>query len=372
MINPFPLESPFSRFTSRLPFGNAKTKLYADGTTSTVVCRSAIFKKPMFEVINYTKFFCDNFSLIEEKESFKNYRGKYRMKMIKEYLGVSDISNVSLDDIKLAEKTIFIKKNKRKTGEPRPDSVKRAKDRIFDYTFNNKFDYFFTGTIDPEKLDSKDPKALLQPVQNWLKDRVKRDGFEYLLIAEHHKSGAIHFHGLIKCDKLDLVDSGTKSYRGYKKPMTDYKAIRTGLNPSDGKIVYNLKKWKFGFTTCIKCDGDRINVAYYVTKYITKDCKKLFGKFVWVGSEFTEADVIVEHMDYEEIQSKEFKGAFKYIFRRGEENRRIEAEKKRMVEYGDVCYDTIHGIMFNCETGEVYYDDMLDEFDPDEWETLLE
>lgn len=372
MINPFPLLSPFSKFTEKFPYGNAKTKVYADGTTSTVVCRSDIFRKISFEIINYTKYFIDNFAWTEEKESFKSHRTKYRMKLIKEHLGVSDISNVSLHDIKLAEKCIFIKKKKRKTGEPRPDSVKRAKDRIFDYTFNNKFDYFFTGTIDPEKLDSKDPKALLKPVQEWLKNRVKLDGFEYLLIAEHHKSGAIHFHGLIKGDKLDLVDSGTKSYKGYKKPMTDYTAVRKGLNPDDGKVVYNLKKWKFGFTTCIKTYGDPINVAYYITKYITKDCKKIFGKFFWHSRKLKKPDIIVEHMDYEEIQSKEFKGAFKYIFRRGEENRRIQAEKKRMVEFGEVCYDTIRGIMFNCETGEVYYDDLLEEFNPDEWETILE
>lgn len=372
MINLFPLESPFSKFTDRLPFGNAKTKLYADGTTSTVVCRSDIFKKPTFEKINYKRFFCDNFSWIEEKESFKVHRRKYRMELIKEYLGVNDISNVSLKDIKLAEKCIFIKKSKRKTGEPRPDSVKRAKDRIFDYTFNNKFDYFFTGTINPEKFDSKDPKALLKPIQNWLKDRVKRDGLEYILIAERHKKGGIHFHGLIKCDNLDLVDSGTKSYKGNKRKIKDFTAIRKGFNPADGKVIYNLKKWKFGFTTCMKVYGDPINVAYYITKYITKDCKKIFGKFFWHSRNLKKPDIIVEHMDYEEIQSKEFKGAFKYIFRRGEENRRIESEKKRMVEYGEVCYDTIHGIMFNCETGEVYYDDMLDDFNSDEWITLLE
>lgn len=357
MINPFLLASPFSKFTEKIPFGNAKTKVYADGTTSTVVCRSDIFRRTSFEKINYKKFFFDNFSWTEEKENFKNYRLNRKLQLIKKHLGVDNLSKVSLSDVKLAERCIFMKKKRRKKGEPRPDSIKRAKDRIFDYTFNNKFDYFFTGTINPKKLDSKNPKALFQPVQDWLKNRVKLDGLEYILIAEHHKSGAIHFHGLIKCDNMDLVDSGTKSYKGYKAPMNDYTAIRKGLNTADGKVVYNMPSWKFGFTTCIKTYGDPINVAYYVTKYITKDCKKIFGKFFWHSRGLKKPDIIVEHIDYEEIQSKEFKGAFKYIFRRGDENRLIEQEKKKqrsiLEKAKQLLYDVANDFVVNRNTGEI-------------------
>ncbi len=372
MINPFPLLSPLSnfRFNFVLAYGNAKTKVFADGTTSTTYCRVPIFRNPLAEKVDYVKCFFENFAWFEEGRTYKSFRNRYRFERIKEFLGVNDLSKTPLEDIKLAEKTLFIKK-KRKTGEPRLDNIKRAKDRIFDYTFNNKFDYFFTGTIDPKKLDSKDPKAILQPVQDWLKNRVKRDGFQYILVAEYHKSGAIHFHGLIQCDKLNLTDSGTKSYRGFKKPMTDYTAVKKGLNPAYGQIVYNLAKWNFGFTTCIETYGDPLNVAYYITKYITKDCKKIFGKFFWHSKGLKKPEIRVDYVDYDSIEAVEFKGAYKYKFVRGEENRRIEEEKQRKAEFGDIYCDIESGFMINLETGEVYYDD-LNEVNLNEYETLVE
>lgn len=371
MINPFPLLSPLTnfRFNSVRAFGNAKTKIFVDGTTSTTYCRMPIFRNPLAEKVDYIKCFFENFAWFEERRTYKSFRNQYRFELIKKFLGVNDFSKVPFEDIKLAEKTLFVKKKRRSTGEPRPDSIKRAKDRIFDYTFNNKFDYFFTGTIDPKKLDSKDPKALLQPIQDWLKDRVKRDGFQYILVAEHHKSGAIHFHGLIKCDKLDLVDSGRKSYKGYKKPMTDHTAIKKGLNPVYGQIVYNLKKWKFGFTTCIKTYGDPLNVAYYITKYITKECKKIFGRFFWHSRGLKKPDIRVDYVDYDSVEAVEFKGTYKYKFIRGEENRRIETEKQRKIEFGEIYCDVSQGVMINLETGEVYYDDLTE---TDDYETILE
>lgn len=199
---------------------------------------------------------------------------------------------------------------------------------------------------------------------------------EYIFVAEHHKSNAIHFHGLINCSDSDLVDSGTKSYKGFKKPMKDRTAIKKGLNPADGKIVYNFPKWHFGFTTCIKTYGDPLNVAYYITKYITKDCKKIFGKFFWHSRGLKKPEIRVDYVDYDSVDAVEFKGAYKYKFVRGEENRRIESERQRKIEYGDIYCDVAQGIMLNLETGEVYYDDLnvvdLDEYETIEYETLLE
>lgn len=358
-------------------YGNAKTKVYADGTTNTVYCRSPIFKKPLFEKSEYkerswsvyTNHMYKTFHWLEEKDNFK-YNLTFHLPLIKEHWGVSDIYSLSYDDIQLAKKCIFRKRKKRKTGEPRSDSMKRAKNSIFDYTFNNRFDYFFTGTIDPKKYNSKDPKKLLKPLQNWLKDRVKRDGFQYIFVAEYHKKGGIHFHGLIKADKLRLVDSGTKSYRGFKKPMKDHTAIRKGFNPADGQVIYNLPAWKFGFTTCIKTYGEPLNVAYYITKYITKDCKKIFGKFFWHSFGLKKPEVHVHDVDYDSIEAVEFKGAYKYKFMRLAERERIAEEKFMKAEYGEI-YCDLNGLMTNIETGEVYYDD-LNIIDLSDYETILE
>ena len=47
------------------------------------------------------------------------------------------------------------------------------------------------------------------------------------------------------------------------------------------KIVYNVSDWKYGYSTAIETYGQASNLAFYVTKYITKDVKKIFGKFFW-------------------------------------------------------------------------------------------
>lgn len=393
MINVLPLYSPFSNFTVRMAeaFGNAKTKIFSDGTTKTVYCRKAIFKKPLAEKINYRKCFFENFVWTELRESLKSCLDKYRFKKVKDFLGIEfDDKFVKDSDswenfklgFKLSKDILFVKKS-RPTGEPRPDSLKRAKDRIFDYTFNNNFNYFFTGTINQKRFNAKDPKLLLKPIQYWLKNHVNRDGFQYIIVAEYHKSGAIHFHGLINCNDSDLVDSGTKTYKGFKKPMKDRKAIKKGLVPErDGKIVYNFPKWRFGFTTCIKTYGDPLNVAYYITKYITKDCKKIFGKFFWHSRDLKKPDILVHDVDYDSIEAVEYKGAYKYELVRPDEycrkvyaNSLIKSENKRLQveqsEFGEIYCDIENGFMINLDTGEVYYDD-LNTVDLSDYETLLE
>lgn len=258
-------------------YRNSKTKIFTDGTTNTICSRTAIFK---------------------DKDIHSEYM-----------------------ENKLYYAPIEIRKNKNNNkmdyGEPRNDSIKRAKDQIFDLVLNNEFEYFFTGTINPEMMDSKDPAEVIKPVQQWLKDMVKRYGLHYIMIAEYHKKGGIHFHGLLKSDKpLKMEYSGTKLYKGYKKPVSDEKAEKKGLY--EGREVYNLKTWSFGYTTCIKLQGDRMNTAFYVTKYITKDCKKIFGRFFWHSRNLLKPRIVIQDMDFDSIQSYEVKG-FKYEFKRGEQ-----------------------------------------------------
>ena len=267
----------FNPVTKGEVYRNSKTKIYTDGTTNSIVSRNFIFKD-------------------------------------------KDIHSEYLEN-KLYYAPIEIKKHKKSIehldSEPRNDSLKRAKDKIFDLVLNNEFDYFFTGTINPEKYDSKSAAELIKPVQQWLKDMVKRYGLHYVMIAEYHKKGGIHFHGCLKSDKhLKMEYSGTKLYKGYKKPVSDDKAEKRGL--TDGRAVYNLKSWSFGFTTCIKLVGDRMNTAFYITKYITKDCKKIFGRFFWHSQNLQLPLVVIKDMDFDSIDSMEVKG-FKYQFIRGSE-----------------------------------------------------
>lgn len=294
-------------------FRNSKTKVYSDGSTNTIACRSAIFKEK-YDV---------------SLETEKNWEEKQKIAMehsqnIIDYLEAKQIEYEEYCE----RKKRYIKEHPKTKNLPdhvndvRSDSLKRAKDSIFDYILNNDFDLFFTGTINPEKLDSKSPKEVLKPVQKWLKNMVLRYNLSYIMIAEQHKSGAIHFHGLCKGDNLNLDDSGTKLYRGYNKPVSNERAEKLGL--SDGRTVYNLKTWSFGFSTALYLTGDRMNTAFYVTKYITKDCKKIFGKFFWHSRDLKRPSVIIEDVEYDELNVSESQNGFKYIFKRGNEEHETE------------------------------------------------
>ena len=318
-------------------YRNSKTKVFTDGTTNTIVSRSSIFKD--HDINSEYMEFKDDREEVQEKIQREVYQSELdlvysvlercNMRSYEFYnlsaaehddnflLKLSDIG-MSLSEYDLINKH-FNKKpmeeKERVLSEVRNDSMKRAKDQIFDYVLNNDFEYFFTGTINPEYFDSSDPKELLKPVQKWLKNMVQRYGLRYILIAERHKSGRIHFHGLFISDKpLNMIYSGTKLYKGYKKPISDEKAEIMGL--CEGREVYNLKTWSFGFTTCIKLTGDRMNTAFYVTKYITKDCKKIFGKFFWHSRDLKKPLILIRDLDYDSIQSVEFNG-YKYVFERG-------------------------------------------------------
>lgn len=328
----------YSPLKSGEVYRNSKTKLYTDGTTNTIVSRSSIFKDK--DILTENMENKDEQKQVNAKEMREAFADKVdKVYQILEKVNLKDYEFelfllcendddflIKLSEIGLSNheydylKSYFTKqeepRKERNSDEPRSDSIKRAKEQIFDYILNNDFDYFFTGTINPQKLDSSNPKEILKPVQQWLKDRVKRDNMRYIMIAEPHKSGLIHFHGLCSGD-MKMEDSGTKLYKGHKRPISNERAERLGL--LEGRTVYNMASWKFGFSTCIALEGDRLNTAFYVTKYITKECKKIFGKFFWHSRNLRKPLIIIEDVDFDSIECVESNG-FKYIFKRGSEN----------------------------------------------------
>ena len=161
--------------------------------------------------------------------------------------------NKTIDDIipKIEEK---------KEDRERLDVLKRAKDKVFDISYCNEFTHFLTITFNPEEVDSKNPLEVMKKLKTWLNHQVCRKGLKYLLIPELHKKGGIHCHALIN-DIFSFSDSGklTKS----------------------GKTIYNVNDWNYGFSTAIKLDDNKARVSHYITKYITKDLKKIFGKYYW-------------------------------------------------------------------------------------------
>lgn len=172
----------------------------------------------------------------------------------------------------------------------RLDSLKRGKEKVFDIAFINLdlWKYMITFTLDKEKIDRFDTGKILPKFQQWLKDSSKRKGLNYLLVAEYHKDGAIHFHGLLS-DGLNYKDSG--------------------LIDSFNRPIYDVLDYPFGFARAVPIDeGTQEMCCKYITKYFTKDFQKIFGKFYWCGGKKIQRNCFVEYYnsDFNEYIAQSF------------------------------------------------------------------
>lgn len=162
----------------------------------------------------------------------------------------------------------------------RKDVLWRAKQRVEQLVLLNDYTYFLTITFG-DGIDARNVKEVMPKMRNWLQNQAARKGLEYVLIPEYHKDGRIHAHALIN-DKLDLVDSGTRMVKGYNKPVSLDTIHRKKISESQIRCtVYNVPAWRYGFSTAIPVDGNRLALANYVTKYVTKGSEKIFGRYYW-------------------------------------------------------------------------------------------
>lgn len=166
----------------------------------------------------------------------------------------------------------------------RSDNIKRAKDKVFEIASANKWDYMITLTLDKDKIDRYNKEEVKKLVCKWLDNKVQRKGLNYLIVPEYHSDGAIHFHGLTN-DKLDFEFSGNYKIKGNKKPVKESTLRKYGYKPTDENVqqVFNVNDFPYGFSTAIKLDDNVTAVSIYMTKYITKDLKKIFGSFYMAG-----------------------------------------------------------------------------------------
>lgn len=153
--------------------------------------------------------------------------------------------------------------------EPDERSIRRSRQLIKDYITCNRFEYFCTFTFNPKKFpDCFNPGATRRRISQWFSSQrlYHSPDLQYLCIPERHKSGQIHFHALVSHFNGTLRDSGHKK---------------------DGKVIYNMTGFRYGFTTAIKIgdtDEDYEKVGRYVGKYITKDMSKDFNNHRYLAS----------------------------------------------------------------------------------------
>lgn len=164
----------------------------------------------------------------------------------------------------------------------------RSLNRVYHLARSNVWDWFFTLTFNPEKVDSFDYDSAKKALSIWLKhQREKCPDMVYLLVPELHKSGRIHFHGLFsKCDDLGFVDSGHRTKKG--------------------QVIYNVGSYKLGWSTATRVD-DNTRVTMYLSKYITKDlCNSTFGKKrYWASRNIQDVEPVEQILSFESLQQFE-------------------------------------------------------------------
>lgn len=167
-------------------------------------------------------------------------------------------SGIELDDIEYVRGEV----NDNKVNE----SILRSKSKIFELAFCNPWDWFFTGTINPNKQDRTDLELFHKQLTQWLRNynRLNNLNIKFLFIPEKHKDGkSWHIHGFIyglPVEHLKQFQVGDVMGKGLADKV------------QKGDIVYNWLAYfnRFGF-----CDLEPIRnqeaVSKYVTKYINKE-----------------------------------------------------------------------------------------------------
>lgn len=223
---------------------NCRIKTYPDGSAQVLLAERAIFQEPGWQEIG-------------EKEP--------------DTAALWAALDSRVDEFELSQYALA-----RREGEERARAAasldraqRRARNAVRDLALSNDFRYFVTFTLNAERVDRYDVRAITKKLNAWLDNRVRRDGLAYVLVPERHKDGALHFHGLVNA-ALPVTDSGTID-RGKGKPQRPRsEAERKRWLAAGGHIVYNLPAWTLGFSTAIALYGERRAAVGYVTKYIAK------------------------------------------------------------------------------------------------------
>lgn len=151
------------------------------------------------------------------------------------------------------------------------ESKWRARASVTDIALLNQFSYFFTWTLNGDLIDRYDAEQVSRKVQTFLCNATQRKGFQYVLVPEYHKQKkgedrpAIHMHGLCNLGAVQIERALSKN--GRKR------------SNKQGRPIYNMTDWKWGFSTCVPLDENYDRTVNYVTKYITKAENKIFGKW---------------------------------------------------------------------------------------------
>lgn len=143
--------------------------------------------------------------------------------------------------------------------------LKTVKTNIIDLAFNfDKWEYFITLTFDFRREGEYSHDLVIEKLKKWINNQKHQNkNMTYLLVPEFHKSGRLHFHGLIaNVPKWKFSEARTPKGR---------------LIKVNGVQIYNLDNYKLGFTTISKIQSQE-KVSNYISKYATKELITLKNK----------------------------------------------------------------------------------------------
>lgn len=265
-------ENSFLHVSKRNVKFNARIKIYPDGSKEILCADSAIFSADGWEEAGREREPGEPQRLVRERQSF------------------SDPANVAR-------------------------AQRRAAARVRDIALCNRFSHFVTLTLSAETVDRYDIKDAMRKMRVWLDNRVRRNGLKYVLVPEHHKDGAIHFHGFVN-DVLPLADSGTISAPGQKKPRRPQSARqRDDWLAAGGKVVYNISDWALGFSTAIELYGEYEAAISYCCKYIGKEARddgaaaKIGGRWYYSGGRLDAPRLDFATLDFRSLEAA---GAYRF------------------------------------------------------------
>lgn len=206
-------------------------------------------------------------------------------------------SSTQMFDLTPKEKKPRKKPEKKEAGEsrtekPKPSDLERAKRRarakVRQLALANRFEWFVTLTLSPEKINRYDPVEVVRRMSQWCDNRVRRKGLTYILVPEHHQDGAIHFHGFFN-GALEAVDSGKRD--------------------KNGREIFNLPDWSLGFTRAVRLYGEYAAAVQYCAKYIGKEGEKIGGRWYYSGGALAqpeEKEISLTYHELMELQTEEF------------------------------------------------------------------
>lgn len=172
---------------------------------------------------------------------------------------------------------------KKSQGADMERSMRRARAKLRRLALANGFEYFVTLTLDPAKINRYDGAAITKALGRWCDNMVRRHGLRYILVPELHRDGAIHFHGFMAGTGLEARDSGVEW---------------------DGRPVYNLPQWGYGFTTAQRLYGDYHAAVGYCCKYIGKQAgQRPLGRWYYSGGALQEPAKAYVDLDYRDVEN---------------------------------------------------------------------